>query len=379
MTLYITQLIDSLDVGGAETLQVTFAEAARAGDIRLTVIALRDVGGSAIAEKVQAFGAQVVMFPARKVYDPKRFWRLASFLRRERGDALHTHLTHANILGAVLGRLIGIPVVATLHSTSIEPRHDHPALRWLETLALRYGVQCIVAVGHQVAEAHRSRLRGKPIEVVPNAVSLPPGISAAERLALRREMIGDPARPLLISVGRLALPKGYPDLLTAFAALRQTHPSAALVIVGEGHLRDELAAQIAALKLEGHAILLGARSDVPRLLAASDLYVSASHWEGLSVAVLEAMAAGLPVIATSVGDVPRVVVSGAGVVVPPKEPAALAEAARALLNDPAQRQSLGAAAKAHVTHNHSPAVWLDRHLRLYQEAAGHAGASLQPA
>ncbi|MGH2524638.1 MAG: glycosyltransferase, partial [Anaerolineales bacterium] len=186
-------------------------------------------------------------------------------------------------------------------------------------------------------------------------VNLAPSLAAAERAAIRAELAGDPARPLLVAVGRLSHQKGYGDLLTAFATLRQTHPHAALIIAGGGGRHAELSAQIASLHLDHHAWLLGARNDVPRLLAASDIFVSASHWEGLPVAVLEAMAAGLPIVATSVGDVPRVVSAEAGLIVPPHQPDLLAGALRTLLDNPVQRQRLGEAARAYVTRNHSPA------------------------
>jgi glycosyltransferase involved in cell wall biosynthesis len=213
-------------------------------------------------------------------------------------------------------------------------------------------------------------MRHNIIEVIPNAVAAAPTISPTERAILRASIVGDQTRPVLISVGRLEQEKGYFDLLHAFATLHQTYPSAALVIVGNGRLHAELAAQLAALSLEGHAVLLGERHDVPRLLAASAIYVSSSHWEGLPVAVLEAMAAGLPIVATSVGDLPHVVVDSTGVLVPPREPRKLAMALQTLLDNPAQRQALGAAAQAYVARNYSPEVWFDRLMALYKEVCG---------
>ena len=117
----------------------------------------------------------------------------------------------------------------------------------------------------------------------------------------------------------------------------------------------------------GRVILLGVRNDVPRLLAAGDIFVSASHWEGLPVAVLEAMAVGLPVVATSVGDVPDVVVPGTGLIVPPHQPAALATTIRTLLDDPEQGRQLGMAGRAHVVRNYAIEAWADKLLKLYSE------------
>lgn len=114
--------------------------------------------------------------------------------------------------------------------------------------------------------------------------------------------------------------------------------------------------------------MVGARDDIPRILPAADLFVSSSYLEGLPIAILEAMAAGLPVVATTVGDIPRVVVEGTGVVVPPHQPAQLASAINRLLDDPAQLRTMGLAARQHVAVHHSPAVWVDQLMKMYINA-----------
>jgi glycosyltransferase involved in cell wall biosynthesis len=120
--------------------------------------------------------------------------------------------------------------------------------------------------------------------------------------------------------------------------------------------------------LQHHVRLLGARNDVPQLLSASDVYVSASHWEGLPLTVLEAMAAGLPIVATGVGDVPRVVVAGTGVIVPPRDPSALAKALRNLLAEPERMRVMGQTAQAHIARHFNSTVWLDNLLAVYAQA-----------
>lgn len=372
----VAQLIDSLHVGGAEKLQVTFAQVARARDMSVSVIRLRYHEGAPIPAQLEALGAQVMTFTGRGMADPQRLWRLVRFLRQGRFDVLQTHLTYSNILGTLAGRLAGIPVVATLHSVALDPIH-RPAIHQLEARLLRFGPSRVIAVGYAVAELHRPRI-GREIRVIPNAVSEVPPLAPAERAALRREVTGDEARPLLICVGRLTPLKGYPDLIRAFAMLRESHPSAALAIVGGGRLHEELAAQIETLGLSGHAFLLGSRDDVPRLLRASDLYVSASHLEGLPLSILEAMMAGLPVVATSVGDVPRVLVSGTGTTVPPQQPEQLAQAMRAMLDEPEQMRAMGAAGQAHATRHYSLNAWMDQLVALYAEVRAPSAASPQP-
>lgn len=373
----VAQLIPSLQIGGAEKLQVTFAAAAQTRGLDLTVLSLRRPHRTPIPGELEALGARVVSFNLRRLLDPVGIARIVDFLRRERPDVLHTHLGYATIVGSLAGWLTHTPVVASLHSSGFFANHRY-MIHHLETLALRYGVQRVVAVGHVVAEAHRTRLGGTPVVVIPNAVAIPPALPPAERLALRSEITGDPASPLLLAVGRLVWEKGFADLLTAFASIRQAHPSARLAIAGSGPLHAELRAQIEALGLGGHAELLGTRNDVPRLLAASDLFVSSSHLEGLPLAVLEAMAAGLPVVATAVGDVPRVVVPGTGVVVPSRDPAAIAAAVQQLLDDPMRMRALGTGARAYVTRNYSPSAWIDRLLAIYDEVALQVTGTPQP-
>jgi glycosyltransferase involved in cell wall biosynthesis len=277
MPLHVAHLIDTLSWGGAQKLLVTFAEASKVHNFLPTVISLRERNDSPFHDQLQALGVRVVTFPCRRLIEPKQIWQLARFLRRERFDILHTHLTQANILGGLIGRLLGIPVVSSLHNTHARKRRFHAMRQQIEAWVLRYSVQRVIAVGYAVADVQRKRLPDTPIDIIPNAVSTISSLSSTQRDTLRRTLVGDHTRPLLISVGRLTAQKGYHDLLTAFATVREFHPLAALIIVGRGDLQAELAAQITALGLDGHVFLLGARTDVPDLLAASDIYVSASH------------------------------------------------------------------------------------------------------
>lgn len=363
----IAHLIDNLKRGGAQKLLLTFAQVAQARGWPVTIICLQPAPDTPWPAQLTQAGAQVVYCAGHSLFDPGRLWRLHQLLRRERFDVVHTHLTYANILGGLLAPLAGVPVVASLHNTVVDRRFVHPVRDPLEAWMLRHRMQRVLAVGQAVATAKQAGLGAKKIDIIVNAVAPLPGLALAERTALRAELVGDARRPLLLAVGRLSPPKGFADLLTAFATVRATHPTAALLIAGMGQEEAALQAQVAALQLAGHAWLLGPRDDVPRLLAASDIFVSASHWEGLPVAILEAMAAGLPIVATSVGDVPQVVTPDTGLIVPPQQPAALAAALNTLLADPARRTTLGRAARARVTQEYSAEVWLDRLAEVYRE------------
>lgn len=366
----IAHVINALRVGGAEKLVITFAGEMRRRGIDFTIITLRQ-NDPEMLKQAAAEGARIAQFSHRKLFAPGRFKKLVDFLRAEKFDILHTHLTMANILGASAGYMVGIPVVTSLHNTTMHSQSQFLHTR-LETWLLRNSVKRVLAVGWETANAHAERLKDKPILVLPNAVHTPPSLSSEERCAVRQELVNDPHAPLLIYVGRLVPQKGVRDLVTAFAVVNRSHPQARLIVAGVGPLEEELQTQIHTLGLKERARLLGPRRDVPRLLAASDLFVSAAHWEGLPVASLEAMAAGLPVVATAVGDLPRVVTPETGILTPPRAPERLAAAISALLESPEARTAAGAAAQIRIQLEFSARAWADRLLKMYSEVIREA-------
>lgn len=364
--MYIVQIIDGLSLGGAQKLLITFAQEARARGLRLAVISLSANNDSPFLEQLVALGVTVHFFPTRRLINLKVLWQIVRWLQCEKPDVLHAHLTYSNVIGALAGRLAGIPVVTTLHTNGIEPQSRNSKTVQAEKLALRYGVDRIIACGPAVAESFRPSLGNKAMQVIPNATTKPlPALPLAERLALRAQITGDSARPLIISAGRLIPPKAFHDLLSAFATIvHRTDLKAFLAIAGSGELHDQLAKQIADLNLTDHAKLLGMREDMSGLLAASDIFVLSSHWEALPLVVLEAMGAGLPVVATNVGDIAWAV-GMAGVIVPPRQPEVLADAIGALLREPERWQALGRAGQARIEDRFSAASWFEEIYAVY--------------
>jgi len=373
----ILQIIDLLQWGGAQKMQVFLVEQLNPHDVELTVVSLNASNGSPIPEYLRQRGTRVVFFPFPKFLSVRSFFKLLDFVRREKFDLIHTHLTYANIFGTVVGRLTGTPVIASLRTAGYDPRYHRPIRQFVETVVVKYGAKRIMANGHAVAELGRKRFAPREMDILVNAIDLPSPLADGERVALRRELVGDPSRPIVISVGRLDLPKGFPDLIRSFVAVRQANPNAVLVIAGDGPMSEELDALVRDLHLEGTVFLLGQRNDVPRLLQAADLYVSSSHWEGLPVSILEAMASGLPILATEVGDIPYVVVPEAGLLIPPHQPEQMAEKIISLLSDPEKMKGMGAAARAHIQRNYSPGVWVHKLLSLYASVYPPAGVLLK--
>lgn len=365
----IAQMIDLLYWGGAQKLLLTFAEQAQRSGVELTVIALRSDSNSPIRQALEACGASVVFFPGKGLFDVRRLNRLAAYFRLERFDVVHTHLTYANILGPLAGKLAGVPVVASLHNTRTdESRLAFSIRQQLETWALRFGAHSVIGVGPSVAEANAGILGGRALEIVPNAVMPVPPLPPDEREAMRVALCGRADRPLLIAVGRLWPQKAYPTLIEAMAKLVPAYPDLALVIAGGGELYDALAAHIDRLNLRENVYLLGPRDDVPRLLGASDLFVLPSDFEGLPVAMLEAMSAGLPVVATQVGDIPGVITDEVGLLVPRQRPDLLAEALDTMLSDPERRLAYGRAGQALIAERYTPETWYERLMSIYTAA-----------
>ncbi|RPI32946.1 MAG: glycosyltransferase [Chloroflexota bacterium] len=364
----IVQIIDSFEMGGAQSLQVTFANEVLCRGHDLTVISLTESRDTAVEKSLRHGNTSLVFLPSDRLLDRKRIRRLACVLKDCRADVVQTHLTYSNILGSLAGKMAGVPVVATLHNEMYDPGWTNRARYLIETMVVQAAARKIVAVGYQVGNSQKKRFPAKKITVIPNAVNIPNPLSHDECMALKRELLGDPEQPVLITIGRLARQKGLIDLLDSFAALRREQPGVRLVIIGDGSFRPQLEEHIHALQLEQSVFLLGERSDARLLLPAGDIYVSASHWEGLPVAVLEAMAAGLPVVATRVGDLPYIVVDGSGRLVEPREPLKLARALGETLADPEKVKRMGQAAREYVVRNHHPRVWVDHLLDTYYQA-----------
>ena len=367
MSLRVVQIIDNLTIGGAQKLLITLAGQAQAYSLDVTIVSLSSNNDRMILDELSRLGTKVIIFPAKHLLDLRRIFRLARFLSGPEFDLVQCHLTYANIIGTLCGRLAGLQVITTLHSTGGVLPVFHPLIEAMECWVARFLAKRVIAVGYTVADKYQARLR-RSIDVIPNAVSMAEKITKEERLAIRREIEGEIPGPIIISVGRFAPPKGFEDLILAVSILSSSYPNLKLILVGDGPLFEKIRNLIAELNLKDRVILLGARGDVPRLLAASDLYVCSSHWEGSPLAILEAMMAGLPIVATGVGDIPRMVMPDIGLVVPPRQPHLLAEAVGKLLNEPAKLEQMGAAAQTIAIRNYSPRVWMEGVLNLYTQA-----------
>jgi glycosyltransferase involved in cell wall biosynthesis len=365
-------LIDSLTTGGAEALLPALARAVDARELALSVCALRTIGGNPHQGELAAAGVPVANLETRNLRDRRAFRALENLLARQRIDIVHAHLTYASIWGAVATRRAGLPLVATLHTLPCDGppwSRDRLRERLMCRLLRRPGVQ-VLAVSQAVREAYAAArlLPAARVDVLHNGIDEATFAAGGDGRATRAELGVPPSAPVVCAVAVLRRGKGIEDLLRALSRLREAHPELHALIAGDGPLRPELEGLAAALGLARRVHWLGFRRDVPRILAASDLFVLPSRFEALPTALLEAMAAGVPAIAAEVGGVPEILGEPpCGLPVPPGDEAALAGAMAELLAAPAgERAALGAQGRARLVREFTTTVWADRLARLYR-------------
>ncbi|GEJ56287.1 glycosyltransferase [Anaeromyxobacter diazotrophicus] len=291
--------------------------------------------------------------------------RLAAELRAERVALVHAQDFYTDLLGSLAARLAGVPVVVTrvdlMHHLDAGRR---VALRLASRLADRVLVNALAIRDLCLAEG----VAPERIALVRNGLDL----AEFDRAARGPGPRAGPPAPEVIQVANMHHPvKGQEDLLRAFREVAREVPAARLVLVGDGARRPLLEALARDLGLAGRVEFAGQRRDVPALLARAAVAVSASHAEGLSNAILEALAARRPLVATAVGGTPEVIRDGeSGLLVPPRAPAALAERVVRLLRDPALARRLGEAGRAVVEREHAVDVMRRSYDALYRGLLG---------
>jgi glycosyltransferase involved in cell wall biosynthesis len=362
-------------IGGAEQLVLMTAPRLQREGFEVTVACLK--GWGPVGDELEARGVRGVALGARRPFDPRVAGRLLSILRRDRIQILHAHLFLANVAARLLGRMAGVPVVITSHHDTdlwMGPHH-----RLLESLTAPLSdavVACSEAVRHWARE--RYGLRPGLVRTLHNATEIPaPGPDdAAARARVRRELGAADADLLVGAVGRLDEPKkGIPIFLAAARLLAREFPRVRFAVVGEGPSRQALEARAAREGVSHRTVFAGERRDIHRVMRAFDLFVQPSLWEGFGVTLLEAMAAGTPIVATRVGGVPEVVLHGeTGILVPPGDPEALAAAAAGLLRDRDRAAALARAGRGRVESEFRIDRLVAETAALYRELLGGGGA-----
>jgi glycosyltransferase involved in cell wall biosynthesis len=293
-----------------------------------------------------------IRLPSPRDLDPALAWSVRRELRRLRPDLVHTHLVHADVYGALGAG--GLPLVSTKHN---DDRFRLGPFRYVER-ALARRAKRVIAITEALRRfcVDRVGLPAAKVEVVRyglDALPMPWGDDG-------EVPVPEGARTLL-AVGRLARQKGLDVAVRALARIREHEPAAVLVVLGEGPERERLEA------MAGEGVYLPGRvGDVASWYRRAEVLVHPARWEGFGLALLEAMLAGRPVVATDVSSAPEIVAGGeTGLLVPPDDPTALAEAALELLADPARAGAMGEAGLARARNEFSVARMADRTADLY--------------
>jgi len=290
------------------------------------------------------------------------FFRLLGLIRRERPNVLHLHAGPGAALGGLAAKLMGVPCVLSRRVDS-KPRGRFSAWSYG---ALNDRVICISQAIFDVLA--RRGVRRDRLVLIRSSVKAAGWDEPAPRADFLAEF-GLPADAVTIGVVAQLVPrKGHVVLLEAAQGLG---PEVRIIFFGEGAGRGELEAKVAAAGLGGVVTFAGHRDDLPRWMGNLDLVVHPATMEGLGVALLQAAAAGVPVVASAVGGIPEAVVDGlTGRLVPPRDAVALRGAIIELLADKEQRRALGRAARARVMAEFDVAAMVERHIELYRELAG---------
>jgi glycosyltransferase involved in cell wall biosynthesis len=351
-----------MGIGGAERIVVELARDLRRAGEPVTVAA----APGALDRALAAAGARRVALRDRgrsPVAAAAAAVAIAAAVRRDRPRLLHAHNVRAAALALAAARLAQPlrppPVLATFHG--VEPADDRAAA------AILRRVQALACVSEELRD--RLRAAGPLPErtvVVPNGVDVPRFAVPRTRMAAE---LGLGPGPVAAAVGRLEPVKGIDRLLAAWPEVLQRVPEASALVVGDGSSRRTLEEQARSLGIAGRVRFVGARDDAPRLLACADVLVVPSRSEGMPLAALEAMAAGVPVVATAAGGLAAFAREGAAVVTESAAPAALGGQIADLLLDAPRRARIGAAGRAAVQARHSTARMLAAYRDLYRSLA----------
>ncbi len=369
----ITHVVENLNRGGLERMVVDLARVQQDHGHRCQVVCLYEAGS--LAHELTAAGIAVHACGKRAGPDLRALARVRRLVRTHGTGVLHTHNAVAHYLAVLATRGLGLRcVVNTRHGMGENRR----SLRreWLYRRAL--GATDAVATVCEAARRsaiERGIVPAGKASVVPNGIRVETFEPAGE--AMRRQLrqaLGVPEGTRVIgTVGRLNWAKDQAGLIRAFGRVYGRQPDTALVLVGDGELRAELQRCAAAEGVADHVHFLGDRDDVRELLRGMDLFVLSSLSEGYSMALLEASAAALPIVATDVGGNGEIVHDGAtGRLVPASDVQALAGAMLTLLQEPARAMAMGQAARIWVEAEGSLEAMAERYAGLYAECGAES-------
>jgi glycosyltransferase involved in cell wall biosynthesis len=307
VTIRVLEVLATLKRAGAERMAVSLARGLDPARFETAVVSLFDAFPDGFEPKLEASGIPIWHLGKRPGLDLRMIPRLRRVFNDFRPDIIHTH---SYVLRYTLPASFRLPQSAMVHTVhNLAARESDFTGRLIHRLAFGRRV-ATVAVGEIVARSYREMYGAEPSAVIRNGIDTTAFQQPELRQRWRSSHGFSESDFLIVSAGRLDPQKNPLGLISAFSSAFAAQPHAHLLLAGDGSLRDACRKHILELGLAGRVHLLGTQTAIMETLAASDLFALASHWEGTPLAVIEAMAAGLPVVATAAGGVPELVVDG---------------------------------------------------------------------
>ena len=350
-----------------------FASGARESGLTVSVASLTGFERSAAADRLRAVGVEPVEIDCRGLLNPASLRSVRRHIELTGPDIVHTHLDYADALGGLAARSLGIPTVSTVHvmrwqNEGARDRVRHRVLR----IARRRSAKVIVAVSDASRDAMIAARIGDPegIVTIRNGVEAVPDPGAGRRI--RAELGIGPDELVLSHISVLRAGKGHELTTAATARLLEQGFDVRLLLVGDGPDREAIERGVH--PLGSRALALGHRDDVMALLDATDVVIAPSHFDAFPTVLLEAMAAGAPIVATAVGGIPEIVVDGeTGLLIGPSSDE-LATAVGRVLGDPELRAWFGRAARERYEREFTALRWAGRMEALYRGILGEESA-----
>jgi glycosyltransferase involved in cell wall biosynthesis len=360
----LMQITHDLAIGGLQQVVVNLCMTINRDIFDVQVLCLRELGS--FVPDVERLGISVMLIPQEDHTDYFAFLKVAKILRDEKIDVIHTHNTQPFVEGTLAAMISGVKtIVHTDHAREFPDKKRYMFAEW----AASHFAYKVVGVSEHTSHNLLSyeNIAPRKIVTIPNGIDGTRFNIGIDKERKRREL-GITNDGQVIGLGvRLSEQKGISYLLRAMPEIVRQMPGVTLVIAGEGPLEDDLKHQMTELGVADYVRFVGSRLDIPELLKLFDLYVLPSLWEGLPMVLLEAMAAGCPIVATDVGGVSMAIQSGVnGTLVKPRDPEALSAAIVALLKDDEMRLRYAQQGQVIFLEKFSAEIMTRRYEELYQ-------------
>jgi glycosyltransferase involved in cell wall biosynthesis len=351
----IIWLIDSLRPGGAEQLMPTLLSSFNKEQFDMRVCALQFKKGNPIATELRALGIPVDLVPIYSLKNPLNIFRILKYFNTHSPDLIHTQLEFSDILGTIAAKILRKPSVSTLHTLDVVKNYKFSAARQkLKWLVLNNFCDQNIAVSNHTRNHHiqNGNIPPPKIKTIYNGIQVSRFRDRNTSLLeeKKKDLNLNTYKKIITTIAVVREPKGIQYMINALPAIIEHHPETIYLIVGDGDHSASIRNMIARKNLDKNAIMLGHRTDIPDLLGISDLFVLPSLGDALPTVLIEALAAGVPVIATDVGGIPEIIENNKnGLLIPPADSESLVAACLKLMeNDDDAKQLINAGLeKAH--------------------------------